>query len=574
MLGSDILKYAGPHVGSQYVLGARAVLSNPNHTGPWDCAEYASWCAYQAYKIVFGTYGQNPKTADPYSGKWYEDAEAAGTLVPVDQALATPGAFLVRKPKDFNTKIGHVAICIGDGRLYEARSSSTGVVISTDATQRNWTTGVHLPGVLYSVNGSIPAVPPNGILTVRNPFMRGDDVRIVQCALERKGFSPGVLDGIYGGDTANAATNFQIVNGLSVDGEVGPETAKALGIGWPIDLDLLDDICDGLVDVDDSSTEPEEDDLRGIPDEEAGGSPSATAQIEIEREGSRNFWANVDNKRFFVGTRVPYGAYIGLHQKIGDLSKLGGGVYNPTEAANLIGNWAHVLHPTILGESSGYFGRLNTYDRARFTFGCFQMAAHTARDNLILFFRRIIAMDESTRYFPDLLIKDGKLHRSVNGYVISLEREEQNPKTKEMELPDFMAYLNPTSSEVETEEALAAARLMLWTEESEAARLAQITMAKSTIQRKIRYAQSHGLDIYNLSVPLAIFAMDLRHQGRAKISQIKAALKKSNPYEALKWAGTSNKHVSRVNTVDAAISKLMDEYPSWTTEKLSAILPT
>jgi hypothetical protein len=102
MLGKDILTIAAGHIGEEYILGARAKLSNPNHSGPWDCAEYASWCAYQTYKIVFGTYGTDPKKADPHSGKWYEDGKASGTLISVAEALVTPGAFVVRRPNDFN----------------------------------------------------------------------------------------------------------------------------------------------------------------------------------------------------------------------------------------------------------------------------------------------------------------------------------------------------------------------------------------------------------------------------------------------------------------------------------------
>jgi len=246
MIGQTVLDVAKQHLGEDYVLGARAILSNPNHRGPWDCAEYTSWCAYQAYQIVFGTYGQNPHSADAYSGKWYDDGKDADTLIGVGQALATPGAFIVRKPGAFNTAIGHVAVCVGDGRIYEARGAQYGVVESDDATERNWSSGVLLPGVLYTSGSAVSYTQPTDVLRVVNPFIRGDHVLALQCALSRAGFDPGVLDGIYGGDTATAVSNYQICKGLSVDGEVGKETAVSLEVGWPIDGSLTSSLCEGL----------------------------------------------------------------------------------------------------------------------------------------------------------------------------------------------------------------------------------------------------------------------------------------------------------------------------------------
>lgn len=48
--------------------------------------------------------------------------------------------------------------------------------------------------------------------------------------LSAAGIDPGPIDGIYGVKTAAAAGAFQQINGLVVDGEVGPQTAKELGI--------------------------------------------------------------------------------------------------------------------------------------------------------------------------------------------------------------------------------------------------------------------------------------------------------------------------------------------------------
>ena len=53
---------------------------------------------------------------------------------------------------------------------------------------------------------------------------RGDQVVNLQKSLKKIGFDPGVIDGIFGGNTEAAVKQFQASNGLLVDGKVGPNT--------------------------------------------------------------------------------------------------------------------------------------------------------------------------------------------------------------------------------------------------------------------------------------------------------------------------------------------------------------
>ncbi len=59
---------------------------------------------------------------------------------------------------------------------------------------------------------------------------RGEEVRQIQTALTERGYLQDKIDGIYGTKTKAAVTKFQQDNGLKVDGIVGPQTLKALGI--------------------------------------------------------------------------------------------------------------------------------------------------------------------------------------------------------------------------------------------------------------------------------------------------------------------------------------------------------
>lgn len=58
----------------------------------------------------------------------------------------------------------------------------------------------------------------------------GEEVKILQQTLKRWGYYDGPIDGIYGGGTFTAVKEFQRKNGLAVDGVVGPQTAKAMGL--------------------------------------------------------------------------------------------------------------------------------------------------------------------------------------------------------------------------------------------------------------------------------------------------------------------------------------------------------
>ena len=60
------------------------------------------------------------------------------------------------------------------------------------------------------------------------PGDTGSQVKLLQRALAKLGFSPGTPDGVYGLATKIAVERFQAAKGLNQDGYVGPQTLAAL----------------------------------------------------------------------------------------------------------------------------------------------------------------------------------------------------------------------------------------------------------------------------------------------------------------------------------------------------------
>ena len=229
--GKDLVKLGDRHRGEKYILGAFAPKDNPNWKGPWDCAEFASWLAFQCGGVLVGCVdnSKTPSAADAYSGAWARDAAVAHHPISIGQAKSTAGAVLVRKPPPGG--IGHVAISRGDGSTIEAHSTARGVV-SDKVDGRRWDLAMLIPGIAYAdVLGETVFTPPGAlVLRLTMPPMQGKLVKGLQQALKALKFDPGQVDGMFGPHTEAAVRAFQLSNGMVPDGEAGPATFTALGL--------------------------------------------------------------------------------------------------------------------------------------------------------------------------------------------------------------------------------------------------------------------------------------------------------------------------------------------------------
>ena len=226
--GVAMVELARRHIGEEY----RNVLvpkNNANWRGPWDCAEFMSWLVFQETGILYGCFESDadPALVEAYTGAWKTDSASRGRRIPANQAAAIVGGFLLRFPPAPG-RMGHIAICDGHAGTVEAKSRREGVVADT-ARGRRWDTGILIPGVEYDEDVQPISLGPARVVRMganNDPVV----VRNIQTALEAQGIDPGGVDGKYGPKTTAAVAAFQRLKGLVVDGEVGPQTARALEV--------------------------------------------------------------------------------------------------------------------------------------------------------------------------------------------------------------------------------------------------------------------------------------------------------------------------------------------------------
>jgi hypothetical protein len=262
--------------------------------------------------------------------------------------------------------------------------------------------------------------------------------------------------------------------------------------------------------------------------------------VSLEREGQRYFASIDGSPRFFVGSDVHYLGQRGLM----NTSDTAGMPYNPDEYRDRFGFWADFIYPTALCESEGYFQRLNTYDRARFTFGFFQHAAHTPGDNFILLLRQLLALPLAAAYFPELTLHQGTVHRSTDQGLVQLETDSSTEA--------LMQYLNPNRDVVDEREVIHAAKFIHWSLSDPAHRDLQVALTIAQQKKKLaQYAQRYRLDGVVDAVCLVV--ADIRHQGRAKSNHLIEALASQDALGNLLRLGEDG-FAERIRTLRAAIT--------------------
>ena len=259
-------------------------------------------------------------------------------------------------------------------------------------------------------------------------------------------------------------------------------------------------------------------------------------QFRIEERDKRYYARDSDGPEFLLGRKTKYGSRYGLFQRAGEYY---GPTYRAQDYEPMFDHWATVLELIGFNESENHFNVINTYDRAAFTFGFFQLAAHTANDNLILLVRRLLDTEEGRAYFPELSLIHGRVHR-VNDDGTEWDLESDPAR--------FMAYLNPSSKAVDDQELLHVARFIHGANTSQLLRDIQVETAAAITMHKAETRYGPWYDLDGASDTIVAVIADIHHQGRAAKTAVRAGLASSTPEEALLGLGEAQ-YPERVSTL-------------------------
>ena len=226
--------------------------------------------------------------------------------------------------------------------------------------------------------------------------------------------------------------------------------------------------------------------------------------------------------RFYVGRETNNGNYIGLFMRANEYY---GPKFQAADYMAQIDHWACLLELTGYCESKNFFNLINTYDSAKFTFGFYQLAAHTAADNLILLFHALLPLPEFPDYFPELKKINGRLHRvDENGSTTDLEVETPTGPSGRRQLQAFMDFLNAKRMDHDMQEVLQSARMVHWANTHASMQAVQVAVAASILQRKMSQNYARWYDLDGKSDVICAVIADIHHQGRARKDAVRAAL--------------------------------------------------
>jgi hypothetical protein len=249
--------------------------------------------------------------------------------------------------------------------------------------------------------------------------------------------------------------------------------------------------------------------------------------FEISERNNRIFARAPGGPEFLVGKSTKFTDDSGVRRGLMSAEDPSGPTYRREHFRSRFGVWADFVYPTGTVEG-GRFDSLNTYDRARFTFGFLQFAAHVPEGDFVQYFRRLLSLPTASDYFPDLRLEGGRIAQVRSGSVRLLETDRSTG--------ELMEYLNPTSAAVEPVEIQMAARLIHWVRNDRRVQELQVEVGIELFKSKmVSYDRDFGLD--GTSDKICLVIADIRHQGRAKNAIIRSALRKPNPFEALLGLG-------------------------------------
>jgi hypothetical protein len=269
----------------------------------------------------------------------------------------------------------------------------------------------------------------------------------------------------------------------------------------------------------------------------------------VQATGKTAFFAKItgiDEPEFFVGFRTKYQERFGLYNSTAPSTL----VYRGSDYEAEFGFWAYFIEPTTKVESNASFICLNTYDRAFFTFGFMQFAAHVPNGDFVKFLKKLLTLPNAEKYFPRLVLIDDRIfYRSDQGTLTQLENDSSSQK--------LMEYLNPSTDEIENQELICSARFVHWATNDPTQRRIQVEHSISLYKDNMKkYNKRFNLNGYPAKI--CFMLCDILHQGRGTYDRIAYALDTDNFDKAFQNLCTiGNLHYqSRIDSLKVQIKKL------------------
>ena len=158
----------------------------------------------------------------------YEDADEVWVLPEEDDARPLGNReFVVAGRTLTTTQAAIIAVCVL--AIFFAILAAVGVFNGKKAAAPPITLPVtHIMTTTQTTTQTNTTSATQAPSTPLSPGAQGSQVKLLQKALAKLGYSPGQADGDYGIGTKVAVERFQAAKGLAQDGTVGPQTLNAI----------------------------------------------------------------------------------------------------------------------------------------------------------------------------------------------------------------------------------------------------------------------------------------------------------------------------------------------------------
>lgn len=130
--------------------------------------------------------------------------------------------------EDVQSRLAALGYDVADERKTGVYGEATVQAVRAFRRDRQLADATSIDAIAWSALVDATFTLGDRLLYLRSPYLHGNDVRILQTALNILGFFYHDVDGIFGGETETAVREFQLNIGLPADGIAGNTTFQAL----------------------------------------------------------------------------------------------------------------------------------------------------------------------------------------------------------------------------------------------------------------------------------------------------------------------------------------------------------